>query len=268
MRLYFSLAANKVSNRVFIGKNYDCLISYYYTKGELKKWFIEQGLLNTKTLVDSGAFSAFNSGKVIELKDYIKFLKEVGAEIYSALDVIGDPHETLLNYNKMKEQGMNPIPCFHTGEPLKFLDEILHENYISLGGMVHAEGVEDWLDKVFNYIFKKNPLIKIHGFGLTDPNLMLKYPWYSVDSSSWLACVKYGRFSKWNQHKRLFSTISVQEFFNLSPMEWTKGDKINGALMDHIIEAQVGEFMQMVEYLLHKKNTRDYNYITSQQTLF
>ena len=34
--------------------------------------------------------------------------------------------------------------------------------------------------------------MKVHGFGMTNPNLMQRYPWYSVDLSSWLKTGMYG----------------------------------------------------------------------------
>jgi hypothetical protein len=45
-----------------------------------------------------------------------------------------------------------------------------------------------WLDEVFaHYLtFAGAPIIKVHGFGMTTFELMARYPWYSVDSSSWL----------------------------------------------------------------------------------
>jgi hypothetical protein len=30
------------------------------------------------------------------------------------------------------------------------------------------------------------PKVKVHGFGLTNIQLLFRYPWYSVDSTSWL----------------------------------------------------------------------------------
>jgi hypothetical protein len=37
------------------------------------------------------------------------------------------------------------------------------------------------------------PKIKIHGFGIGNVKLLVKYPWYSVDSTSW---VRHGGFGK------------------------------------------------------------------------
>jgi hypothetical protein len=39
---------------------------------------------------------------------------------------------------------------------------------------------------------KGMPKIKVHGFGLTSLPLMLRYPWYSVDSTSWVITGRLG----------------------------------------------------------------------------
>jgi hypothetical protein len=49
------------------------------------------------------------------------------------------------------------------------------------------------LDRIFTKLCDKNGHCKwkIHGFGITSPQMMSRYPWYSVDSSSW---IKYGAY--------------------------------------------------------------------------
>jgi uncharacterized protein Usg len=52
-----------------------------------------------------------------------------------------------------------------------------------------------WLDRLWGNILtdkKGRPLIKVHGFGLTTASLMTRYPWYSVDSTSWLMAAASG----------------------------------------------------------------------------
>ncbi len=44
--------------------------------------------------------------------------------------------------------------------------------------------------------------IKVHGFALTKEKIMSKYPFYSVDSSSWKAGVQYGTYTKSKDGKR------------------------------------------------------------------
>lgn len=151
--------------------------------------------------IDSGAFSAFTQGVTINIKEYIDFIKQYKniIEVYANLDVIGDPEGTLKNQKIMEKAGLNPLPCFHYGEPIKFLRYYLDGyDYIALGGMVpiSTKDLCSWLDNLFsNYICRPDdglPKAKVHGFGMTSLNLMLRYPWYSVDSTSWVVTGRMG----------------------------------------------------------------------------
>lgn len=150
--------------------------------------------------LDSGAFSAFTKGVTIDIQEYIEFIKENQdvIEVYANLDVIGDPAGTLENQKIMEAAGLSPLPCFHYGEPLEYLkDYLARYDYLALGGMVPISTADLilWLDEIFGkYICDQQgyPKIKIHGFGLTSLRLMLRYPWYSVDSTSWVMTGRMG----------------------------------------------------------------------------
>lgn len=149
--------------------------------------------------LDSGAFSAKSQGVKINVKDYISFIKEneKHIDVYANLDVIGNPRATLRNQRIMEDAGLNPIPVFHFGEDEeKYLKLLIEKyNYIAIGGMVKSGNLISFLDRVFsNYICNKKgiPKVKVHGFGLTSLKLMLRYPWYSVDSTSWVVTGRMG----------------------------------------------------------------------------
>ncbi len=141
--------------------------------------------------IDSGAFSVFNRGATIEIQDYIDWIKENNFHPYANLDVIGDWKGSLANQEAMEAQDLEPIPCYHNGEPLELLERYVAEyEYIALGGMqsisVNKNARAEWLDVCFRIICDEdgNPRTKVHGFGMTSFSLMKRYPWYSVDSSS------------------------------------------------------------------------------------
>lgn len=151
--------------------------------------------------LDSGAFSAFTQGITIDIQEYITFIKEHqnNLEVYANLDVIGDPAGTWKNQKIMEKAGLNPLPCFHYGEDPKWLLRYLADGhkYIALGGMVpiSSKDLVTWLDPIFSkYICDEDgfPKVKIHGFGLTSLRLMLRYPWFSVDSTSWVVTGRMG----------------------------------------------------------------------------
>lgn len=271
MNLYFAIASNRADNKILFSiphKYY--LFSYYYYRGDNGQKILNEFdfYSNQDIFLDSGAFSAYTLKKPINLDEYIRYIQKYNIKYYASLDVIGDPQKTHDNLIYMQKKGLNPIPTFHMGEPIEWLDKILDSEYIALGGMVKSEGIEDWLDKVFNYIYKKRSDIKIHGFGLTNPNMILKYPWYSVDSSSWAGCVRFARFSWWNNGRHKFDSLTAAEFFEETKVPYEEGEPIINEKREIIIQKQAEHFLMMDKHLKRKKDVRDYSYITAQNTLF
>lgn len=176
------------------------------------KDFIKPG----KLFIDSGAFSAWTKGAKVNVKEYIDWLNERANDIdlCGQVDVIpGDrvfgatpkqvreaAQSTWSNYLFMRKRLKNPdslLYTFHVGEPIEFLKQALEwrdENgkpipYIALGGMVgKPTKIRDvFLENCFRTIRESsNPNIKVHAFGMTDFNLLEKYPIYSADSTSWI----------------------------------------------------------------------------------
>lgn len=153
-----------------------------------------------RIFLDSGAFSAFTKGVEIDIQKYCHYIKTNediiervdGVLCASVLDGIGDPLKTFKNQKRMEELGATPLPCFHYGEDERYLEYYVeHYPYITLGGMVPISTgqLKIWLDRIWER-YLTNPdgraRLKVHGFGLTTPSLMRRYPWYSVDSSSWV----------------------------------------------------------------------------------
>lgn len=176
------------------------------------KDFIKPG----KLFIDSGAFSAWTKGVKINVKEYINWLNERAdvIDLCGQVDVIpGDrvygatqeqvrqaAEATWQNYLFMRARLKNPdslLYTFHVGEPIEFLRQALEwkdENgnpipYIALGGMVgKPKKIRDtFLESCFITIRNSsNPNIKVHAFGMTDFDLLEKYPIYSADSTSWI----------------------------------------------------------------------------------
>lgn len=161
---------------------------------------------NRRVFLDSGAFSAFTQGVEVDLPGYCEYIKrnrdiieEVDGDLLaSVLDGIGDPLQTWKNQQEMEARGVRPLPCFHYGEDERYLEEyVKNYTYITLGGMVPISTPQlyHWLDRIWDKYLTDgagNPRLKVHGFGLTTVGLMKRYPWYSVDSSSWVQIARTG----------------------------------------------------------------------------
>jgi len=154
--------------------------------------------------VDSGAYGAWRASTEIDLNRYIEFLKESGDLIahYVNLDRIpGRPNRkpllcdteecaevSYLNQQRMKKAGLNPIPVVHRDDPFEYLEWYLEdgERYIGLsfqrrsGLLVNSH----WFDRCFE-LLAQYPHVKVHGFGITDWELLRRYPFTSVDSTTW-----------------------------------------------------------------------------------
>ena len=148
--------------------------------------------------LDSGAFSAFTKGINIDIQAYISFIKEHKEyiDIYANLDVIGDAEKSLENQKIMEEAGLSPIPCFHLNEDFSYLKYYVENyGYIALGGIAQAgPAAQPWMDQCFEMFCdnKGYPKCKVHGFAVTSLRLMLRYPWFSVDSTSWVMTSRMG----------------------------------------------------------------------------
>jgi hypothetical protein len=199
-------------------------------KGFEYKWYNTNMKNKIDIFLDSGAFSAFTQNVQIDIEEYIAFIKEhqSNLEVYANLDVIGSPKGTWMNQKTMERAGLNPLPCFHYGEDLKWLHRYLNTGYeyIALGGMVpiSTRDLIKWLDTLFaEHLTDSNgfPIIKVHGFGLTSLTLMLRYPWYCMTEEDHTVLTKAGWMS--------LSDLSVGDeilAFNNGVTEWQKIQEI------------------------------------------
>lgn len=172
---------------------------------------------NFDVFIDSGAFSAENSGHPVNIDEYCKFLLDTKAVTYAGLDVIGDAKKTYENNKFMEDQyGLNPIPTFHMGGNIEDLAKIAggQYSYIALGGLVFSSNVVNHCDAVWRWIMANNPKLRVHGFGITNLELMERYPWFSVDSSSFKSGKRYGRQGVlWNGFS--WKTFEEEEYIEI-----------------------------------------------------
>lgn len=168
------------------------LESYHYIHKESAVAKIRRD--GVKVFLDSGAFSAFSQGVTIDIGKYCDYIHRNAdiIEFPSVLDAIGDCDATWYNQQEMERRGVTPLPCYHYGEPTEVLDYYISKYpYITIGGMVpiSTPQLRIWLDRIWDEHLTHpdgTPKVKVHGFGLTSLPLMFRYPWYSVDSSTWV----------------------------------------------------------------------------------
>ena len=165
-------------------------------------------------LLDSGAFSSWKLGKVMDIDAYADYLIRNKNNFVNAinLDVIPGKfgrvpsneeveHSAQKSWESLKyleSRGVNPLPVFHQGEGCKWLKKIVEEGYeyvcISPDNGKATKQKQDWLDIVFTILSDDNglPIIKTHGLAVTSYDLMFRYSWATVDSATWIVVGAYG----------------------------------------------------------------------------
>jgi len=183
------------------------LIAYPYWKqrvtGRLQK-FKEK--IPVSLIVDSGAFTAWNTGMKITLDGYLSFLKSVECMRpfhYVQLDVFGDPHKSFDNLLEMHAQGFkDTMPVFTRGESIARLEQFYEmTDYIMFGGIVTGGGNYQYVKWYLN----RNKDRDCHWLGFVDMRFIRDYRPRSVDSSSWKAGSRFGVLHWYNGNGNMLS---------------------------------------------------------------
>lgn len=198
------------------------LISYAYD--EDASFFADKlGYSPPNRLGDSGAFTAWTTGQAIDRDGLIEWCKRNQDQHPSFaclnLDVIPGPAggnqaptrrerkramaESLDNADAMRAAGLHIWEVYHVFEPIEQLDILIERRQpgevIALGGMVGRSTAlkQQFCDAVFERVRDASgweSLIPLHGLGLSVRSaLAARYPWSSIDSSSWIAPAMYGK---------------------------------------------------------------------------
>ena len=153
-------------------------------------------------LLDSGAFTFMNSTKGNVdwneyIEKYISFINENRIKNYFELDI-----DVIVGYDEVKrirgkierETGIKSIPVWHKSRGIEEYKRLVNNyDYISIGGIVTKEIKKQdlpYIKRMVQYAHDKG--VKVHGLGFT-PKDVNQYKFYSVDSTTWLSCRRFGR---------------------------------------------------------------------------
>lgn len=135
-------------------------------------------------MLDSGAFSAWSSGKTIDIEALTEETKNPFWTESVALDVIGDAEGSLKNALRMKEHGSPAFPVHHVGEPLEILDEYC-ANFEKVGlSCRFGEGVPDSMTYL-THCFARHWPKQFHSFGWVTPEVLKTFPFHTADTATW-----------------------------------------------------------------------------------
>jgi len=178
--------------------------------------FLKLEEFDSSIFLDSGSFSlrkyfvdpsyCHSEAFFSYIEAYATFVKSRRVVLYANVDVIGDAELTWRNHMHLESRfGLAPIPVVHLGTSFDWIDRYLDHGckYIGLGGLVlnrrgrMATREEkmfrySWLDHCF-YKISKYEGVKVHGFGLGTAPVINRYPWHSVDSTTWIIMSAMGQ---------------------------------------------------------------------------
>ena len=181
-----------------------CMGSLFFDSGAHSLWNTH---IRGKDLAKEETWEFYDSGEFeLYLDSYVAFIKKYHHVIdhYASVDVIRHPERSWEVLQYLTNKGIKPVPVLHYGASVKELERHLEEGYdmIGIGGVSQSDEltpkvVTEWCDKLFEVICPRSngylPIAKMHGFAMTGRTLIQRYPWWSVDSTSWLKMSAYGR---------------------------------------------------------------------------
>ena len=212
---YCAVTPNRKFMKLFKRANIqNVLISYHYIRkdpvytAEILEIVRKRGGL---FMTDSGAFSFFNDKSFNPdtfdwesyVEEYVKWLKDNKDYIFSACNLDVDAyvgHQTVVRWNREHfeplEKDMNIIYVAHPnakgGGELDVLKEYCKKyDYVAVN-----EGMAKNVSAI--YTMAKQTKTAIHGLAWTKPTILKDFPFFSVDSSSWVNYQKYGATPVWD----------------------------------------------------------------------
>jgi hypothetical protein len=204
------------------------LVSFAIDKGQnFTRYVAECGIPDEgmDVMLDSGAFSVWTKGSTVDIDDYLRWIEHVRRSVGDVqvinLDVIpGSPlggtrpslserssaiAESLKNADRLRSEDVKVMEVFHLHEPIDVFELLLERRQpgevLALGGLAgkgNAGDKQPFCDAAFATVRDRvggwaNGIVRLHGLGISpDAPLCARYPWWSVDSSSWSIFHRYG----------------------------------------------------------------------------
>ena len=254
------------------------LVSYHYvqnTRLNLKERF---GGSAISLFVDSGAHTYQNDAKYLDrtVEDWeahiARYLRWAGKNKKHIFAIANADFELVLDgatvdrWNRelfepfMLETGL-PV-CFVWHENSKLTWEQYCQRYPYVGFSSNFEGREmEFREYAEMLKVAERYGSLVHGFGMTRTSVLPHLPYYSVDSTTWLAGLKYGEMNYWdgsrNRMMRLKKEVWKGEMFSriMGSGYPFDPDRLMDEDPDEVIRASIWPYIQAERFIrhMHKK---------------
>lgn len=290
--LYFSASSTGDFQQLYDFGIREILVSYFYIRKNFKYW--EKMLPKFKSeggifMTDSGAFSfmgKFEPGTedyekmqqpefwTSYLTEYVDWVKAHKEYIFSCANLDLDGIVGQYNVNKWNEEYFEPLEKYvqvvyvahATKENPNFLDRLKY--YCEKYSYVGANQLEK-SNAAKIYLMVRAHKCRIHGFAWTELALLKKFPFFSVDSVTWLGGVRFGTTYDYDgknfrtidyKHKYMRKARKIKYISNGVDWEEVKKEtRININKMNLL--GWLGfrkEFLKIANLRLHNKTVNNY----------
>lgn len=258
--------------------SYNFLLSFAINK-RFFEMFYQEG--KNRIMIDSGAFSAWNSGAVIDREEYLAYLKTLPAEVLKInLDVIpqtGSSREekescceqSFQNFLYLSKRVENVLPVHHYGEHIDWARKMLdHTDYICISPANDtAEAVKR---QYFGYIWEHLDFsVKTHVLGYSSMSGIKMFPFYSTDSISYKSAHMSGSVTITRADGKAMS-ISMKDYAKMNGFSYdpSVGLAEQPELLTHATRTQVRAILDSYDRIKNRAADRDWTHLKSQLNLF
>lgn len=248
MKIYLAGMESILNSYDFDLKRDDNIFGTFFYKGNSTRMLEklrERGGHKGLVTIDSGAHSFFAMAGVActntktkskapdpdeYVNDYLSWVKENFDQIsyFVELDI-----QSLIGLKRvkawreqMKKMGIYSkcITVYHSCDEWEDYIEMLdtsESGYVGFQGLRKKKALIPYF-KSLKEAYSRG--IRVHGFALTDPKIMKKYPFYSVDSTTWTSSVRYGTYMHIDRDYAFRQKVGTKEnyFKDCVPVEITK----------------------------------------------
>lgn len=178
-------------------------------------------------IIDSGAFSADNASFVASPRTYARFIDAFldvhGPQLrethFMSLDVIGDQAASWANFEFLRRRGKPVMPVLTTGSTEADTERALGADehpYIAVGGVHDMPRGDPRIDAIFRVVHRHadrtGRFPRVHLLGVAKKAILVRYPAFSSDASTWLRPLRYGYTKALRMHRMPAYKLSPEAY--------------------------------------------------------